>query len=127
MDAIEPNLAGAVIFAIMAFATCLAGVVLSGSFPLATRPDLNRPIGLALVATNVVLVAASIWLLLDFGFGALQWTSVVILSGFALLFSPGLFNIWPSRFRDGLTGLTLTAACLALMLVYAPIAMPVAA
>jgi len=117
METVEPNVFGAGIFALMAYVTCLAGVVVSGVFPLETRPELRRPAGFALIAANLVLLCAATCGLVFFGIDALRWTSVVILCGLALLFAPGLFNVWPSQLRDGQFGLAITAVSLVLVMV----------
>ncbi|MCC1482781.1 hypothetical protein [Roseibaca sp. Y0-43] len=112
MANIEPNITAAFIFALFACVTSLAAIVLTGVFPLSTRPELKRPLGFALVAANCVLLIAVVYLTLGFGLAELRWTSVVIITGFALLFMPGLFNVWPSRWRDGALGLTIVTASL---------------
>lgn len=107
MANIEPNISAAFIFALFACVASLGAIVLTGVFPLSTRPELRRPVGVALVLANCVALAAVLYLTVGFGLEQLRWTSVVIIAGFALLFTPGLFNVWPSRWRDGTTGLTV--------------------
>lgn len=110
MANIEPNITAAFLFALFACVASLAAIVLTGVFPLSTRPELKRPLGFALVVANCVLLGAVLYLTFGFGLTELRWTSVVIIAGFALLFMPGLFNIWPSRWRDGTVGLTAVMA-----------------
>ncbi|MEV8468848.1 hypothetical protein AB0T83_19005 [Fluviibacterium sp. DFM31] len=110
MANIEPNITAALIFALFACVASLAAIALTGVFPLSTRPDLKKPLGFALIVANCVLLSAVLYLTVGFGLTQLRWTSVVIIAGFVLLFTPGLFNVWPSRWRDGTLGLTVVAA-----------------
>lgn len=105
MQMIEPNIAGLLIFAALASVGSMGVLVLSGVFPLATRPELKRPLGLGLIAVNLTLLALVLYGTVSFGLDQLRWTSMVIVGGFAFLFTPGLFNIWPGKWRDGLAGL----------------------
>jgi hypothetical protein len=105
---IEPNLVPLLWFALCCTVACVAFLVLAGAFPLASRPDLARsPVGTALALGNVlllvVLVAGTAW----FGISHLRWTSLVIAGGSVFLFAPGLFHLWPERWRDGRAGLVL--------------------
>lgn len=114
MNHVEPDIASAGLFLLFACVASLGAIALSGAFPLSTRPELARPAGLSLIAVNIVLLAAVVWLTLIFGVDRLRWTSMVIAAGFALLFAPGLFNVWPGRWRDGIAGLLLVMAGLGL-------------
>ena len=105
MEYIEPNIAVWALFALFAYVTFLGLIVMTGAFPLATRPELKRPLGLGLVIANCFLLALALFGTFSFGFEQLRWTSMVIAAGFALLFAPGLFNIWPTKWRDGPMGL----------------------
>jgi hypothetical protein len=111
MSMIEPNVAALLWFALFAGVASTGFYVLTGVFPLETRPDLRgRPLGLALVAANVVLLLALIGGSLAYGVAELRWTSLVIVTGLAVLFAPGLFNVWPQRWRDGVSGLVIVLA-----------------
>lgn len=112
MDMIEPNVIALLWFSLFAAAASLGVYVISGAFPLHTRPDLSHPLGVALVGANCVLLVLVLAGTARYGFEELRWTSMVIVTGFALLFMPGLFNIWPSRLRDGLAGLVILATAL---------------
>lgn len=108
MTTIEPNVAAMLWFALFAGVASVSFYVVSGVFPLETRPDLNRrPLGLVLIAANVLLLLALIGGGLAYGAANLRWTSLVVVTGLAVLFAPGLFNVWPQRWRDGLAGLAI--------------------
>jgi hypothetical protein len=40
-----------------------------------------------------------------YGYAELRWSTLIVVAGLVILFAPGLFEIWPSRLRDGSTGL----------------------
>ncbi|MGH1573364.1 hypothetical protein ACRAWG_25215 [Methylobacterium sp. P31] len=111
MDMIEPNVTALAWFALFAGVASVGFYVLTGMFPLETRPDLKgRPLGLLLLAANVALLLALVGGGLAYGAANLRWTSLVIVGGLAVLFAPGLFNVWPQRWRDGLAGLAIVLA-----------------
>ncbi|GJD55638.1 hypothetical protein [Methylobacterium dankookense] len=111
MTMIEPNVAALLWFALFAGVASTGFYVLTGVFPLETRPDLrSRPLGLVLIAANVLLLLALVGGSLAYGVANLRWTSLVIVGGLALLFAPGLFNVWPQRWRDGIAGLAIVFA-----------------
>jgi len=111
MSMIEPNVAALAWFALFAGVASVGFYVLTGMFPLETRPDLKRrPLGLLLLGANVVLLLALVCGCLAYGAANLRWTSLVIVGGMAILFAPGLFNVWPQRWRDGLAGLAIVLA-----------------
>ena len=108
MASIEPNPVALLWFALCCTVACVALLVLAGAFPLASRPDLaESPAGRALAVGDAlllaVLVAGTAW----FGWSHLRWTSLVIAGGSVFLFAPGLFHLWPERWRDGRAGLAL--------------------
>lgn len=112
MSAIEPNLAGLLWFAFAASVASVGFFVLSGAFPLAARPDLQRPPGRLLAWGGAVALLALIAVALAYGVDHLRWTSLVIVAGLAFLFAPALVEVWPAASRDGELGLFLTgAAC----------------
>jgi len=110
MAMIEPNWGALLWFALFIGVASTGFYVLTGVFPLATRPDLRRPTGLALIAADVLMLLALVAGSLAYGATHLQWTSLVIITGLALLFAPGVFNVWPSRWRDGTAGLATLCA-----------------
>lgn len=111
MSMIEPNVTALTWFALFAGVASVGFYVLTGMFPLETRPDLKgRPLGLLLLAVNVVLLLALVGGGLAYGAANLRWTSLIIVGGLAVLFAPGLFNVWPQRWRDGQAGLAIVLA-----------------
>lgn len=111
MEAIEPNVAALGWFALFSMVSSLGFYVVAGIFPLETRPDLaGRPARIALAVASILAFAALSLATGLYGYENLRWTSLVIVAGLALLFAPGLYNAWPSRWRDGPTGLALTLA-----------------
>jgi hypothetical protein len=111
MSIIEPNVLALAWFALFAGVASVGFYVLTGMFPLETRPDLRaRPLGLLMLAANVVLLLALVGGGLAYGVANLRWTSLIIVGGLAVLFAPGLFNVWPQRWRDGLVGLAIVLA-----------------
>ncbi|MER2267889.1 hypothetical protein [Methylobacterium oxalidis] len=108
MDMIEPNVAALLWFALFSGVASIGFYVLTGVFPLETRPDLrSRPLGLVLIAANVLLLVALVGGSMAYGAANLRWTSLVIVAGLAVLFAPGLFNVWPESWRDGVAGLAI--------------------
>ena len=108
MSMIEPNVVALLWFAMFALVTSAGFYVLAGVFPLATRPDLRRlPLGVVLIAVDVLLLVALAGGSIAYGVAHLRWTSLVIVAGLALLFAPALFNVWPHRLRDRMAGLVI--------------------
>ncbi len=117
MDMIEPNVLPLIWFVGFASITSLGFYVLSGAFPLSTRPEFCKPVGLSLLIINCLFLLCLLAGALHFGITQLRWTSVVIVCGLAFLFAPGLFNIWPSKWRDGKAGLLIMMIGLGIALV----------
>jgi hypothetical protein len=99
-------------------------LVMAGSFPLSTRPDVahsarRRSLAFGNAVLVVSLAAAAIW----FGLNRLHWTGLVLTAGLIILFAPILFNAWPTQSRDGLAGQIVifgaTAAAILLLVVAA--------
>lgn len=108
VDSIEPNLVPLAWFALCWTVACVAMLVLAGVFPLNSRPDLaGSPSGTALALGNLVCLAVLVGGTAWFGWSHLRWTSLVIAGGSVVLFAPGLFHLWPERWRDGRAGLVV--------------------
>ena len=106
MNAIEPHWISLLWFAVFATVCTLAFLVIAGMFPLHSRPDsLKSTAGLVLVAGNAILLAALSIGTAIFGYSELRWSTLIVVAGLVVLFSPGLFEVWPSSFRDGSKGL----------------------
>jgi hypothetical protein len=111
MDAIEPHWISLLWFAVLATVCTLSFLVIAGMFPLHSRPDsLKSNAGLVLVAGNAVLLAALSIGTAVFGYSELRWSTLIVVAGLVVLFSPGLFEVWPSSFRDGSKGLVTLIA-----------------
>jgi len=108
MDAIEPHWVSLLWFAALATVCTLAFLVVAGMFPLRSRPDsVKSHAGLLLVTANAALLAALSIATGLFGYSELRWTTLVVVAGLVVLFAPGLFEVWPSSFRDGSKGLVV--------------------
>jgi hypothetical protein len=108
MAAIEPNWISLIWFAAFATICMIAFLVVAGMFPLRSRPEAARSAAATLlVVGNGVLLAALLAGTGLYGYAELRWTTLVVVTGLVVLFAPGLFEIWPSSFRDGSTGLVV--------------------
>jgi hypothetical protein len=106
MAAIEPNWISLLWFAAFATICTLALLVVAGMFPLHARPNAARSdTATLLVVGNAVLLAALLMGTGFYGYAELRWSTLIVVAGLVILFAPGLFEIWPSRLRDGSTGL----------------------
>lgn len=117
MNSIEPNVAALLWFTIAASISSIGFYVLSGAFPLRGRPDLKGPIGSLLASGGVGMLLLLIVATLVYGADNLRWTSLVIVMGLAILFAPGLVDLWPSCWRDGPLGLFIVCTACGLMTV----------
>jgi hypothetical protein len=106
MAAIEPNWICVLWFAAFATVCTLAFLVVAGMFPLHARPNSARS-GTAtlLIAGNAILLVALLMGTGFYGYAELRWSTLIVVAGLVILFTPGLFEICPSRLRDGSTGL----------------------
>jgi hypothetical protein len=108
MAAIEPNWISLTWFAAFATICMTAFLVMAGMFPLRSRPDSVRSGAATLLVIgnglllSVLLVGTGLY-----GYAELRWSSSIVVTGLVVLFAPGLFEIWPSSFRDGRTGLVV--------------------
>jgi hypothetical protein len=106
MDAIEPHWVSLLWFAGFATVGTVAFLMVSGMFPLRSRPDAARShAATVLVLGNAVLLAALLAGTGWYGYAELKWSTLIIVSGLVVLFAPGLFEVWPASLRDGPAGL----------------------
>jgi hypothetical protein len=108
MDAIEPHWISLLWFAAFATICTVALLVVAGMFPLGSRPESARSrAAMLLIAGNAFLLALLLAGTGVYGYAELRWSSFIVVAGLAVLFAPGLFEIWPASFRDGRTGLVV--------------------
>jgi hypothetical protein len=108
MQAIEPNWVSSLWFAGFATICTLAFLVVAGMFPLRARPDSVRSGAAAmLVGGNALLLAALLVGTGLYGYAELKWSTLIVVAGLVVLFTPGLFEVWPAPLRDGRTGLVV--------------------
>jgi hypothetical protein len=106
MDAIEPHWVSLLWFAGFATVGAVAFLMVSGMFPLRSRPDAARSsAATVLVFGNAVLLAALLVGAGWYGYAELKWSTLIIVTGLVVLFAPGLFEVWPAPLRDGPSGL----------------------
>ena len=106
MDAIEPNWVSSLWFAAFATICTIAILVVAGMFPLRARPDSAKSgVATLLVVGNAGLLTALLLGTGLYGYAELRWSTLVVVAGLVVLFTPGLFEIFPSSLHDGRTGL----------------------
>jgi hypothetical protein len=108
MAAIEPNWISLIWFAAFATICMVAFLIVAGMFPLGSRPETARS-GAAtlLVVGNGLLLLALLAGTVLYGYAELKWSSLIVVTGLVVLFAPGLFEVWPSSYRDGRAGLVV--------------------
>jgi hypothetical protein len=104
MAAIEPNWISLLWFAAFATICTLAFLVVAGMFPLHAHTNRSGAATL-LVAGNAILLVALLMGTGFYGYAELRWSTLIVVAGLVILFAPGLFEICPSRLRDGSNGL----------------------
>jgi len=108
MDAIEPNWISLLWFVAFATICSVAFLVMAGMFPLRTRPDsVKSNSAMLLIVGNAILLAALLLGTGLYGYAELRWTTLIVVGGLIVLFTPGLFETFPSSLRDGRTGLVV--------------------
>ena len=108
MEAIEPNWVSLLWFACFATVGAVGFLVVAGMFPLRSRPDTMRSNAATLLVVSNAILLAALWMGTGFfGYAELRWSTLVVVTGLVVLFAPGLFEVWPSSFRDGRTGLVV--------------------
>jgi hypothetical protein len=117
MSAIEPNWISLLWFAACTSICALAFLIVTGMFPLRSRPDSARSSGMTLlIAGNAVLLAALLMATGFYGYTELRSSTLIVVTGLVVLFAPGLFQAWPSSLRDGRMGLVALIGIQALAL-----------
>jgi hypothetical protein len=108
MQAIEPNWISLLWFAIFATIGTIALLIVAGMFPLRSRlGSVGSGTSTLLVLGNVVLLAVLLTGTGLYGYVELRWSTLIVVAGLVVLFAPGLFEAWPSSWRDGSTGLVV--------------------
>jgi hypothetical protein len=108
MQAIEPNWISLLWFAAFATIGTVALLIVAGMFPLHGRPEgVESGNATLLVVGNAILLAALLTGTGLYGYAELRWSTLVVVAGLVVLFAPGLFEVWPSSWRDGNTGLVV--------------------
>jgi hypothetical protein len=108
MQAIEPHWISLLWFAGFATVGTLVLLIVAGMFPLRSAPDAARSGATPLlVAGNAVLLAVLLMGTGLYGYAELRVSTLIIVAGLVVLFAPALFEVWPSPFRDGTTGLVV--------------------
>lgn len=106
MDAIEPHWVSLLWFAGFATVGTLAFLMVSGMFPLRSRPEAAKSnAATMLVFGNAVLLVALLVGTGLYGYAELKWSTLIVVTGLVVLFAPGLFEASPARLRDGPAGL----------------------
>ena len=115
MQAIEPNWISLLWFAAFATIGTVALLIVAGMFPLRGHPDtVGSSTATLLVVGNAILLAALLTGTGLYGYAELRWSTLVVVVGLVMLFAPGLFEAWPSSWRDGNTGLVVLVGVQAL-------------
>ena len=115
MQAIEPNWISLLWFAAFATIGTVALLIVAGMFPLRGHPDtVGSSMATLLVVGNAILLAALLTGTGLYGYAELRWSTLVVVAGLVVLFAPGLFEAWPSSWRDGNTGLVVLVGVQAL-------------
>jgi hypothetical protein len=115
MQAIEPNWISLLWFAAFATISIVALLIVAGMFPVRSRQDsVGSDAATLLVVGNAILLAGLLAGTGLYGYAELRWSTLVVVVGLAGLFAPGLFEAWPSSWRDGNTGLVVLVGIQAL-------------
>jgi hypothetical protein len=110
MGTIEPNWIALLWFVLFATVCAMALLVVSGMFPLASRPEqVKSGAATALAVGNGLLLIALLAGTGLYGYVELRWSSLIVVTGLVVLFAPALFEAWPASMRDGPGGLAVLA------------------
>ncbi|MGD0850658.1 hypothetical protein [Bradyrhizobium sp.] len=115
MNQIEPNMLALAWFAALWSMCCLGFLQLAGLYPLRRQSPPLRATNLLVLATTALWIAV-LAATVRFGVTELRWTTFVIVAGILVLFVPEIFQALPRRFRDGLSGLVVSACAFAVVL-----------
>lgn len=106
MATIEPHWVSLLWFIACSTVCVLAFLTVAGMFPLQSRPEQAKSIGMTLlIAGNAILLATLLMGTGFYGYSELRWSTLIVVTGLIVLFAPGLFQAWPSSLRDGRGGL----------------------
>jgi hypothetical protein len=108
VQAIEPNWISLLWFAAFATIGTVALLIVAGMFPLRGHPDAaGSSAARLLVIGNAILLAALLTGTGLYGYTELRWSTLIVVAGLVVLFAPALFEVWPSSWRHGSTGLVV--------------------
>lgn len=112
-----PEVLTIALYAVSLLVAAVAGLELSGFFPVEARPDaLRRANGRVLIALLSLVSVALAVAAMTTAAGALPWTTAVIAGGLAMLLAPMAFELVPREFWDSPLGvLVVTGAGTALL------------
>ena len=105
MSGIEPNIQALAWFVAFWSLCCLGFFQLAGLYPLRRQMPALSFVVVATTALWIALLAATV----RFAVSELRWTTTIIVAGILFLFVPEIFQALPRRFRDGISGLTISA------------------
>ena len=105
MSGIEPNIQALAWFVAFWSLCCLGFFQLAGLYPLRRQMPALSFVVVTTTALWIALLAATV----RFAVSELRWTTTIIVAGILFLFVPEIFQALPRRFRDGLSGLTISA------------------
>jgi hypothetical protein len=118
MNSIEPHWISTLWFALFATICTVAFLVVAGMFPLQSRSGgIRSGAASQLVVGNAALLLVLLMGTGLYGYAELKWSTLIVVAGLAVLFAPGLFEVWPSSFRDGPKGLAVLVGVQILALV----------
>ena len=115
MNQIEPNIQALAGFVALWSMCCLGFLQLAGLYPLRRHPEHVQVPNLLVLAATILWIAV-LAATVRFAVTELRWTTIVIVAGILFLFVPEIFQALPRRFRDGLSGLVVSAFAFAVAL-----------
>jgi hypothetical protein len=115
MNQVEPNIQALAGFVALWSMCCLGFLQLAGLYPLRRHPAHVQVPNLLVLAATILWIAV-LAATVRFAVTELRWTTIVIVAGILFLFVPEIFQALPRRFRDGLSGLVVSAFAFAVAL-----------